>query len=55
LLGKLLAGGVAGSAAGARLANRLPGAKLRHYLLCALAALGAVLAARSAWAILRVV
>ncbi len=55
LLGKLLAGGLAGSAAGARLANRLPGAKLRHSLLCALGALGAVLAARSVWAILRVV
>lgn len=54
-IGKLLAGGLAGGLAGARLANRLPGAGLRHWLVIALAALGLLLAVRSAIVISRVV
>lgn len=54
-IAKLLAGGLVGGLAGARLANRLPGAKLRHWLVIALAALGLILVTRSAYAILRVV
>jgi uncharacterized protein len=54
-LAKLLAGGLAGGLAGARLADKLPGAVLRHWLVLALAALGAVLIARSGVAILPVV
>jgi len=54
-IAKLLLGGLVGGLAGARLANRLPGAKLRHWLVIALAALGLILVTRSAYAILRVV
>lgn len=54
-LARLIAGGLAGGLVGARLADKLPGATLRHWLVFALAALGLVLAARSAVAVLRVI